>query len=173
MIYRRLAFAGALVCALALVSPPAVADPLGDFFAALFAPQREARLHPPSVGWRRTRAAPVLLDGAATPLIAVAQRYVGSRNFTGLHAPWCMASLRVWLARAGYEAPRSNRAIDGLRIGIASAPRVGAVAVMPHHIGVVVAFTRRGPLILSGNHGGRVGYGVYSPRRILAYRLPV
>lgn len=174
MTFKTLALAGAL--ALALVSPPAQADPISDALDSLFgvhrvAPHR-ARLHHHDSGRRRYRAPVTIGASETTPLLEVARRYVGAGNFTGLRAPWCMASMRVWLARAGYEAPRSNRAIDGLRIGVASAPRVGAVAVMPHHIGVVAGFTPRGPLILSGNHNNRVGYGVYSPRRIVGYRWP-
>jgi uncharacterized protein (TIGR02594 family) len=109
----------------------------------------------------------------ASPLVHVAKRYLGSGNFTGLHAPWCAAAMRVWLAKAGYHAPRSNRAIDFAHYGHATHPRIGAVAVMRHHVGIVVGFSPRGPILLSGNHSHRVGIGAYSARRIIAYRSPI
>lgn len=171
MILRPLAIAGAFCCALA--APPAVADPFADFFASLARPPQEARLPPANDGWRRIRHRRLhAIEPNGSPLIAIARHYIGSGNFTGLRAPWCMAAMRIWLARAGYQAPRSNRAIDGLRIGRPSAPRIGAIAVMRHHIGVVVGFSPRGPVILSGNHRHRVGVGVYPARRIIAYRSP-
>lgn len=165
------AFAGAL--ALACLSTPVSADPISDALDELFSPTQEVRLYPAKSGWRRVRSAPMrAIEPNGSPLISVAQRYIGSGNFTGLRAPWCMAAMRVWLAQAGYSAPRSNRAIDGLHIGRPSAPHVGAVAVMRHHIGVVVGFSRRGPVILSGNHRHRVGVGVYPARRVISYRTP-
>lgn len=51
--------------------------------------------------------------------------------------------------------------------------RIGSIAVLRHHVGIVVGRTARGPVLLSGNHSRRVGVGVYSARRILAYREPV
>lgn len=53
-------------------------------------------------------------------------------------------------------------------------PQVGAIAVMSRrgggHVGVVSGFDGRGnPIIVSGNHGKRVGEGVYPAGRVLAY----
>lgn len=45
----------------------------------------------------------------------------------------------------------------------------GTIAVLPHHIGEVQACTPKGVLLLSGNHGGRVGVGVYAYNRITGY----
>ena len=48
---------------------------------------------------------------------------------------------------------------------------VGCVAVMHHHVGQVQGYDGKGNIILlSGNHGHRVGVGTYSPRRIIAFR---
>jgi hypothetical protein len=47
---------------------------------------------------------------------------------------------------------------------------VGAVVVFPHHVGIIAGNAPGGGLlVLSGNHGGRVAYGVYK-RRALAFR---
>lgn len=113
-----------------------------------------------------------LSPARADPLVDVAQRYLGARNFTGLRAPWCTAALRIWLARAGYRAPRSNRAVDFAQYGRPARPQVRAIAVMRHHVGIVIGFSRHGPILLSGNHRHRVGVGVYPARRIIAYRVP-
>lgn len=56
-------------------------------------------------------------------------------------------------------------------------PQVGAIAVLSRrgggHVGVVTGFEANGdPIIISGNHGRRVGEGVYSKHRIVAYVLP-
>lgn len=71
MIFRTLALAGALSCALA--APPAEADPLTDAIESIFSPSsqvgkidsRSARLHPSSAGWRRIRDKPLRADGAS------------------------------------------------------------------------------------------------------------
>lgn len=110
----------------------------------------------------------------ATPdLVHVASRYIGRGNFTGFHGPWCAAAVGDWLTRAGYRRLHSFRALDYARYGRPSGPVPGAIAVMRHHIGIVVRVTRRGPLILSGNHRHRVAVSVYAPRKIIAYRRPV
>ena len=54
------------------------------------------------------------------------------------------------------------------------APQVGAVVTMGRrgggHVGVVSGFTAKGdPIVISGNHGGRVREAVYSRSRIRAW----
>lgn len=54
------------------------------------------------------------------------------------------------------------------------APQVGAVVTMGRkgggHVGVVSGFTAKGdPIVISGNHGGRVRETVYSRHRIRAW----
>ena len=110
----------------------------------------------------------------APQLVATADRYRGARNFTGLRGPWCAAALRMWLRMTGHSiAGTDNRAISFAHYGRASGPRVGSIAVMRHHVGIVAGFKGGNPVLLSGNHGHRVGVGVYSARRIIAYREPV
>ena len=70
-------------------------------------------------------------------LLHVAERYVGHGNFTGFNGKWCAAAAGLWLKEAGYSRLGSLAAVDYARYGRASAPKVGAVAVLPHHIGIV------------------------------------
>ncbi len=109
----------------------------------------------------------------SAPLLAVASRYIGSGNFTHFRGPWCAAAVDRWLALAGFHSLHSLRAIDYARYGRRSGPVPGALAVMRHHIGIVVGFSRHGLVVLSGNHRHRVGLGVYAPWRIVAFRQPV
>lgn len=86
---------------------------------------------------------------------------------------WCGCFARL---EAGLRDPRFNRALAWL--SLRHVPKqVGAYAVMRRrgggHVGRVVAIDASGnPVILSGNHGGRVGVGVYEARRIVAYVRP-
>ena len=81
--------------------------------------------------------------------------------------------MNAWLARAGYRGTGSGLARSFARYGRSSAPRIGAIAVARGHVGLVVGFTPRGPLLLSANNRhGRVGVGAWPARRILAYRSP-
>ena len=106
-------------------------------------------------------------------LVAVAQRYIGARRFTAHARAWCADALGVWLHKAGYSNTGDGRAISYLRYGHPAPMRVGAIAVLKHHVGIVADVTPRGVVLLSGNHGRKVGYGLYSARRILAFRWPV
>ena len=109
---------------------------------------------------------------AQTNLIAQAERYVGDRNPTGFRGAWCGAFMGMVARRSGHAPPpgylqarswaHAGRAIAG--------PAIGAVAVMRHHVGIVVGFSARGPILISGNHGHRVGVGVYSASGIIGYR---
>jgi hypothetical protein len=111
--------------------------------------------------------------GGDTRLLHVAERYVGGGNFTGFNGPWCAASVGLWLREAGYSRLGSLAAVSYAHYGRPSAPKVGAVAVLPHHIGIVAKVYPTSILLLSGNHRHNVGYGMVSIRRIVAFRQPV
>ena len=91
-----------------------------------------------AVGARRWRAdwpsSSMVENGlpvVAGDLVAEAQRFLGSGNFTGFPGPWCKAGLNIWLRAAGYYADRSLRAIDALHDGWRlRRPAIGAIAVM-------------------------------------------
>jgi hypothetical protein len=93
----------------------------------------------------------------------------GSGRPAGCPSRWC----GCWLARhLGISDKALDKATAWLKFPRTSA-HAGAVAVMPHHVGVVTNLDANGnPIILSGNHGHRVGTGVYPKGRILAYVQP-
>lgn len=125
----------------------------------------------------------------SSSLLSVARNYLGRGNFTGYREAWCADALRAWLRRGGYSiSGTDHRAISFARYGRPTSAHVGAVAVMWHHVGIVAGFANcssgwrtperapnkcGGVLLLSGNHGRRVAYGVYPLRRIVAFREPV
>lgn len=114
----------------------------------------------------------------ASTLIGEARKYLGT-NPTSRKRLWCARFMNLVLAKAGFAGTNSDAAKSfahyGQRI---SEPKVGAIAVLTRgrrggHVGIVTGFDRRGnPILLSGNHGHRVGYGVYSRSRVIAYVLP-
>jgi hypothetical protein len=58
----------------------------------------------------------------------------------------------------------------------ASAASPGDLVVLGRHggghVGYFIQSTPRGPLIVSGNHGHRVGIGVYNAHNVIAYVRP-
>ena len=83
------------------------------------------------------------------------------------------------LERTGRRGTGSDMASSFASFGSrVSGPQVGAIAVMSRgkrggHVGIVSGIDRSGnPIIISGNHGGRVGEGAYPRGRIYAYVMP-
>jgi hypothetical protein len=112
--------------------------------------------------------------GRVSPLLNVARGYLGRGNFTGYREAWCADAVRAWLRQSGHSiAGTDHRAISFARYGRPTSPHVGAIAVERHHVGIVAAVTRRGVILLSGNHGHRVALGAYPRRRIIAFRDPI
>ena len=169
------ALAGALALAF-MVSPasaaPAPDNPLAALFRALTG-QQVAILHPPGrVGYYVTHPRGArfwcMTSAEHPPLVSVASRYVGSRNWTGVRR-WCAAGLRTFLTRAGYPALQSNRAVDYARYGRSSAIVPGAILVWRHHVGV---YAGDGATISANGRGGRVHIGPRSLRGLIAVRAP-
>lgn len=108
-------------------------------------------------------------------LIVAATRYLGT-NPTGRRSLWCADFANMILRQRGYRGTDSREARSFLRLPHIG-PRVGAIAVLGRrrggHVGFVEGFDRRGnPIIVSGNHGHRVGVGAYPRGRVLAYVAP-
>ncbi len=111
-------------------------------------------------------------------LVREARRYIGT-NPTARTRLWCATFMNLVLARLGYAGTNSDAARSfadyGHRI---SAPEIGAIAVLARgksggHVGVVSGIDSHGnPIIISGNHGHRVGEGVYPRSRVIAYVMP-
>lgn len=86
---------------------------------------------------------------------------------------WCGCYLRKLV---GIADESLNVALNWMRVGTpASHGCTNCVAVMKRrgggHVGMVKGYDSSGnPIILSGNHGGRIAVAVYPARRIIAYR---
>lgn len=116
--------------------------------------------------------------GGGYGIVAEARRYIGT-NPTGRSALWCAHFMNMVLERSGHRGSGSGFARSfasyGTRI---SGPQVGAIAVMSRgrrggHVGVVSGIDGNGnPIIISGNHGRRVGESVYPRGRVYAYVMP-
>ena len=101
------------------------------------------------------------------------------RNPTGRSSLWCGNFMNFVLQRTGHQSSPSNQARSFASYGHRlPGPRVGAIAVMSRgrgggHVGVVSGIDESGnPIIISGNHGHKVGESVYPRNRIYAYVMP-
>jgi uncharacterized protein (TIGR02594 family) len=111
-------------------------------------------------------------------LVTEARKYIGT-NPTARSRLWCATFLNLVLAKTGYAGTGSDAAKSfasyGRRI---NEPKVGAIAVLARgkrggHVGIVTGIDPAGnPIIISGNHGHRVGEGIYPRSRVLAYVMP-
>jgi hypothetical protein len=108
---------------------------------------------------------------AASALASVAGRYLGG-NPTGWGRVWCGVFMRLVVRQAGLpDNPAGNLARSWAHYGRPTGAQPGAIAVMPHHVGIVLAIQGDRVLVRSGNHGHRVADGWYPARRIIAYRV--
>lgn len=110
---------------------------------------------------------------ASSDLITTARQFLGSSNPTSFQGiPWCGAFLGLVAQITGHPVPpgylaAKNWASSGEQL---PGPRVGAIAVMAHHVGIVEAMTPRGPLLISGNgHDHKVAENVYNAEHVIAY----
>jgi uncharacterized protein (TIGR02594 family) len=111
-------------------------------------------------------------------LVSEARKYIGT-NPTSHSRLWCATFMNLMLKKVGYAGTHSDAAKSfagyGHRI---SEPRVGAIAVLTRgkrggHVGVVSGIDKNGnPIIISGNHGHRVGEAIYPRGRVIAYVMP-
>ncbi|MBS0533932.1 MAG: TIGR02594 family protein [Proteobacteria bacterium] len=92
---------------------------------------------------------------------------------------WCATFMNMVLAKAGYAGTNSDAARSFAQYGRrVSEPRVGAIAVLTRgknggHVGVVSGIDANGnPIIISGNHGRKVGEAIYPRSRVIAYVMP-
>lgn len=86
----------------------------------------------------------------------------------GRPAKWC-----GWFMRTIFGGgPEYNLARNWSKRGSnAGGPRVGAVVVWPHHVGVITGKTSSGWVVKSGNDGGRVRERVRSVSNAIAFRV--
>ena len=118
------------------------------------------------------RAKKVNASLGAGPAIDKAQVYIGM-NARQLGLPlrlWCADFMNMLFGgsdrRAISYASRGTPAAYGCTNCVAVTRRKGG-----HHVGIVKGYDGRGnPLLISGNHGRRVGIGTYSKSAVIAYR---
>ena len=111
---------------------------------------------------------------AGSSLVQRARQFIGAtaREVGVRSTLWCSAFLRKITGASGVD----DRALSWEKHQHI-APQVGAVVTMGRrgggHVGVVSGFTAKGdPIVISGNHGGRVREAVYSRSRIRAWVSP-
>jgi len=123
-----------------------------------------------------TAQAELDLPDTTNALVALAMRYDG-KNPTGWSHNWCAHYLDMVLEEAGYPSG-GNLARGYASYGQPTPARVGAIAVMPNHVGVVAFVGDDYVILVSGNHGGSsghrtVGLGRYGMSRITTFRMPL
>ena len=102
-------------------------------------------------------------------LIRLAMDHVGD-NPTGWSHNWCARFLAMTLEEAGHTGG-GNLAAGYADYGLPAKAQVGAIAVMQHHVGIVTAVGPDYVVLVSGNHGHKVGVGRYASNKIIAYRM--
>jgi uncharacterized protein (TIGR02594 family) len=111
-------------------------------------------------------------------LVREARKYMGT-NPTARDRLWCATFMNMVLAKVGYSGTNSDAARSFAQYGRRiNEPRVGAIAVLTRgknggHVGVVSGIDSSGnPIIISGNHGRKVGEAIYPRSRVIAYVMP-
>jgi uncharacterized protein (TIGR02594 family) len=148
---------------------------------------RQAPVYRPNVAPRpQANASPVPRTEQSKPLfgwpklISEARKYIGT-NPTDMNRRWCARFLNLVLAKTGYAGTGSDAARSFASYGEKiSQPKVGAIAVLSRgrnqsqgHVGIITGLDARGnPIIISGNHGHRVGESSYPRSRVIAYVMP-
>lgn len=106
-------------------------------------------------------------------LISTARSYAG-RNPTGRSRQWCGEFMAMVVRQSGGRVPEGHAKASSWAKLPRTTERVGAIAVMPHHVGIVTGRCEGGGVkIVSGNFGRvKVGEGCVSRSRIMAFVQP-
>jgi uncharacterized protein (TIGR02594 family) len=114
------------------------------------------------------------LPATAKSLVSLMSADAGKGRPSGCPNAWCACYLEHTLKKAGLPTLGSNAARDFAKYGKRAKPgQVGAIMVMPHHVGVVAGKCPDGRIkLVSGNHGHKVGTGCYAAGKAIAWRLP-
>jgi len=176
----RLIWITLAACALLFMCGAAYAAPS---FLSLFQPQkvtyvRHAAHHHHRVASHRSvrRVEPSVSGVSDSSVVETARSQIGNGPVYGRRNLWCARFVNWVLAHTGYHGTDSD-----LARSFASLPHtdmhVGAIAVMGRrgggHVGIVSGVASSGdPIIISGNHAGRVREAVYPRRRIHEFVVP-
>jgi hypothetical protein len=106
-------------------------------------------------------------------LIATAKAYSG-RNPTRRSSQWCGEFMGLVVRQNGGRVPEGYAKASNWAKLPRTTEHPGAVAVMPHHVGIVTGQCENGGVqIVSGNYGrAKVGEGCVSRRQIIAFVQP-
>ncbi|HWK87102.1 MAG TPA: hypothetical protein VNQ34_06305 [Xanthobacteraceae bacterium] len=106
-------------------------------------------------------------------LISTARAYSG-RNPTNRSRQWCGEFMGLVVRQNGGKVPEGYAKASSWAKLPRTTERVGAVAVMPHHVGIVTGQCEGGGVqIISGNFGrAKVGEGCIPRSRIIAFVQP-
>lgn len=106
-------------------------------------------------------------------MISTARSYAG-RNPTGRSRQWCGEFMALVVRQSGGRVPEGHAKASSWAKLPRTTERVGAVAVMPHHVGIVTGQCEGGGVkIVSGNFGRvKVGEGCIPRSRIIAFVQP-
>ena len=113
---------------------------------------------------------PVYMLGGGSSLVGAMEQHLGG-NPTGRSHNWCAAYLGMVLKGLGLPTSGSDMAVSYAHYGHPASPAPGVIAVFPHHVGVIVKVIGNDKVeLVSGNHSHRVGVGVYSMHKAVAWR---
>lgn len=108
--------------------------------------------------------------------VSVAKRYIGG-NPTGRRSSWCADFIGLVEKKVGRKGSGSSLAKSYLAYGKpVSSPQPGDIVVLWRpgggHVGYFMGWKDGKVELISGNHGRKVGIGVYPKSRVLGYRRP-
>jgi hypothetical protein len=129
------------------------------------------------------------MDPAAALGLTGAMRYIESpwldhaindlgTNPTGWKRVWCARSMTMWLQKSGKRGCPTDAAISCLEAGERlEEPKIGAIAVLKHHVGIVKEIHDRHVVLVSGNNRGKpgarkVGISRFARATIVGYVWP-
>ena len=127
--------------------------------------------HRRPVAERLALAAPV----TSPSLVRTAMKYLGARHSpSGFRGEWCGDFMGVVARQDGYRIPVDYRlARSWAHAGPRTSAHPGAIFVERHHVGIVMQVIGKFVELLSGNHGHKVGIGLYPIGRAIAFVEPV
>jgi hypothetical protein len=110
---------------------------------------------------------------SGSSMVAAARSYAG-RNPTGRSRQWCGEFMALVARQSGGRVPEGYAKASSWAKLPRTTEHVGAIAVMPHHVGIVTGTCEGGGVqIVSGNFGRvKVGEGCIPRSRIMAFVQP-
>lgn len=136
-----------------------------------------------AVRWGEAHKVTGFWSGGGGDLVEIARRHIDkrARDLSLPRSLWCGDFTNLVRREAGLPPVPSRLARDQVKGGTRiAAPKVGAIVVLSRgrsrsagHTGIVSGVTPDGdPVVISGNHGGKVAEAVYPKSRVVAFVDP-